>query len=90
MLCLVAGHENRAIRYNTMRVNVLVKPNSRKKKIEKLPDGSYQIFISAPARDGLANEAVIESLSEFLSLPKSRVQILKGLHSKKKIVEIVD
>jgi uncharacterized protein (TIGR00251 family) len=73
-----------------MRIDLLVKPNSKKEKIEKLPDGSYRLFVSAPAQDGRANEAVIETLSDFFSLPKSHIRIVKGLRGKKKIVDILD
>jgi uncharacterized protein (TIGR00251 family) len=73
-----------------MRIDLLVKPNSRKEKVEKLPDGSYRLSVSAPAREGRANEAVIDALSKFFSLPKSRIQIIKGHHGKKKIVDILE
>ncbi len=73
-----------------MRIDVVVKPNSRKEKIEKRPDGSYHLSVSAPARDGRANEAMIEALSEFFSLPKSTIRIVTGLHGKKKIIDILD
>ncbi len=66
-----------------------MKPNSRKEKIQKLPDGSYHLAVSAPAQEDKANRAVIDALSEYLSVPKSHIQIVKGLHAKKKIIDIL-
>jgi uncharacterized protein YggU (UPF0235/DUF167 family) len=73
-----------------MRISLLVKPNSRKEKIERLPDGSYHLSVSAPAREDKANEAVIYALSKYLSVPKSHIQIVKGHHGKNKIIDILD
>ncbi len=71
-----------------MRIDILVKPHCQKEGIETLPDGSYRISVLAPARDGRANEAVIELLSEYFSVPKSKIQIVKGVRGKKKRVEV--
>ena len=73
-----------------MRINLLVKPNSRKEGIEKLPDGSYHLSVRAPAREGLANEAVIALLSDYFDCQKSKIRIVHGLRGKKKIVELMD
>ncbi len=71
-----------------MKISVTVKPQARKTKVERLPDGSYRVAVSAPAHEGRANEAVIEVLADFFDVPKSRVEIVSGASGRKKIVEI--
>ena len=44
--------------------------------------------LPAPAREGKANQALIELLSESFSVPKTSIKILLGKTSKKKLVEI--
>ncbi|MFN3478608.1 MAG: DUF167 domain-containing protein [bacterium] len=46
------------------------------------------MYISAPAVDNKANEAIIEVLSGYYKVPKTSIFISKGQKSKIKIVEI--
>jgi len=73
-----------------MRINLLVKPNSRKEGVEKMPDGSFRVSVRAPAHEGLANEAVIALLADYFKSQKSKIQIVRGLRGKKKIIETID
>jgi len=72
-----------------VRISVRVKPNSKKPGIEKLTDKEYIVKVSAPATEGRANEAVIEALSDYLSVPKTRISIFRGASGKNKIVDII-
>lgn len=72
-----------------MKINVLVKPNSKKGPlVENLADGSFVVYIREIAAEGQANEALIELLSKHLSVPKTRITILRGHKSRHKIVEV--
>lgn len=71
-----------------MKLQIQVKPNSRQESVEKQPDGSYKISLNAPPTEGRANERLIEVLSEHLKVPKSRIVIVKGAGSRKKVVEV--
>jgi len=70
-----------------MRISITVKPNSRLDKIEKT-ENSYSIHIRAVPIENKANIAVIKLLSEYFDIPKSRITIISGLKSKRKIIEI--
>jgi len=70
-----------------MKVEILVKPGSRRESVEAQSDGSLRIAVNAPAQEGKANLRVIELLSEYLKLPKSRIAIKRGLNSRKKLIE---
>jgi len=50
--------------------------------------GSIKVYVSKPPADGLANEAVIKLLSDYLKVPKSRLSIVSGLKSRNKVVQI--
>ncbi len=71
-----------------MNITVLAKPNSRKESIEVLVDGTYAIKINAAPEDGKANIRIIELLSEYLKIPKSKIELMRGHKSKKKIFSI--
>ncbi len=72
-----------------MKISVRVKAGARVEKVEKVSGAGFTVFVRAQATEGKANKAVIESLSDYFDLPKSRISILKGQTSKHKIVEIV-
>lgn len=72
-----------------MKINVLVKPNSRRELVKQLPDGSFEVRINAPAVEGRANEAVIEALARYFSVTKFSVNIAHGSKGKRKMVEII-
>lgn len=67
--------------------NVLVKTKSKVEKVEAKEDGFY-VWVNAMPQKGEANEAVLKLLAEHLHIPKSRIKIVQGLKSKKKLVLI--
>ena len=71
-----------------MRIQIVVKPNSKVIGVHKESDGSFTVRVNAPPVDGKANAAVIEALSEHFSVRKSAVKILHGETGKRKLVEI--
>jgi len=73
-----------------MKISLKVKANAKQEGIEKISETEFKLFVRAPAHEGRANQAVIELLSDYFSLPKSRISILKGKTSKSKIVLLED
>lgn len=71
-----------------MKISVSVKPNSRVEKVEQAEDGHYLVRVNAPPTEGKANERVIELLSEYFKVPKSRIELASGGKSKKKVFKI--
>lgn len=71
-----------------MRISVTVKANSKENSVEKISGNEFALRVKAPAKEGKANEAVIKVLSEYFGVAKSRINIVKGQTSKKKIVDI--
>jgi uncharacterized protein (TIGR00251 family) len=69
-------------------LEVKVKPNSRKTKIEILDDGIWQISIQCPPVDGKANQALVEVLSQVFVQPKQNMILFKGELSCHKVFKI--
>lgn len=72
-----------------MVVEIKVKPNSRKPRIEEAPGGGLIAFLKSPPVEGRANEELIERLAERFGVAKSQVRIKSGLGSRMKRVEIL-
>ena len=71
-----------------MKYEVFVKPGSKKGPlIEETPAG-LTVFIPEKAHDGEANAALVKLLAKHFSVSKSQVEIIRGAHSRHKLVEI--
>ncbi len=77
-----------------LKITLKVIPNARQNEIivesfqeDKL---SAKLRISAQPIEGKANKAVIEFLSEYFDVPKSRIELKSGLTSKNKLLIIED
>ena len=71
-----------------MRINVKVIVQAKKSLIKEA-GGIFKVYLNAPAVDGKANKALIEFLAEHFSVKKSAVEIIKGLKSRNKTINIV-
>ena len=67
-------------------MKVKVFPKAKKERVEK--EGELlKVYVNAPAVDGKANSAVIESLAEYFGKKKSQVRIVLGEKSREKVIE---
>ncbi len=73
-----------------MRLSVKVKPNAKTSLVKTLEDNVLEVYVNAPAKDGKANDRLLEILSEHFKKPKSKIKLLKGQSSKIKLLEIED
>lgn len=75
-----------------MKYTVHVKPGSRKESIEWVENlfGEKTLVVKIREKpvDGEANKWLIEALSEFFDVPKSRIHIVLGHTSREKVVEV--
>ncbi|KAH6847397.1 hypothetical protein B0I37DRAFT_144078 [Chaetomium sp. MPI-CAGE-AT-0009] len=76
---------------NTLYMHCNVKPGASKNRegVASVDDEAVEICVSAQAREGEANKAVVKVLSGVLDLPKSDLQIIQGLKSRSKTVAVV-
>ncbi len=70
------------------RIWVTVKPRDKKEEVRKTDEGQYMVSVHAPPQGGKANDALIELLANYFSVPKSSVQIIRGQTGRKKVIEI--
>lgn len=73
-----------------MRLDFYVQPRASRTEVAGQHDGAIKIRLAAPPVDGAANAALVEFVAKRLGLPKSRVRVVTGLSSRRKIVEIDD
>jgi uncharacterized protein len=72
-----------------IRISVTVVPRARRTHVESFKDGGLRVAVTAAPQEGLANAAVIAALADHFHIPRSRVRIVRGERSRKKVVEIV-
>lgn len=70
-----------------MQIQLKVIPGA-KKNIVKEENGSLKVYLTAPPVDGKANKALINVLAEHFKVRKSGIEIIKGLKSWNKTVNI--
>jgi uncharacterized protein (TIGR00251 family) len=51
-------------------------------------DGCLKIRVSAPPVEGAANTAITEFVARTLKVAKSRVRVVSGASSRRKVIEI--
>ncbi len=69
-------------------VNLLVQPKASQNKFVKLQHDAYKLNITSPPVDGKANEHLINFIAKEFGVKKSNVQIVSGMHSRRKLVRI--
>ncbi len=72
-----------------MILAIKVIPGARKNSF-KMDSGRIKVHLTAPALDGRANAALVDFLAEHFEVRSSRIEIIKGLKSRDKIVSIID
>lgn len=70
-----------------MRYSIKVKPKAKRNEVKQQGE-ILEVLVTAPPDKGKANEEVRKVLAEHFGISKSKVIILKGEHSRNKIVEI--
>lgn len=69
-------------------LRVTLKPSSKRSCILSVDTWNLTCEVTAQPIENKANKALITLLSKKLSVPKSNIQILSGLHSKNKKIHI--
>ena len=73
---------------NVVRFTVHVKPLRNETKLLCEPDGTLTIHVAAPPVKGKANREIVRWLSKKLRISSSNVQLVAGVHSNVKVIEI--
>ena len=69
------------------KFNVRVTPHAKQNKVVD-DNGVLRVYTTVAPENGRANAAVIDLLSEYFDVPKSKIQIIKGLAFRDKVVVV--
>ncbi len=69
---------------------VRVNPRAKRNAVTKTADGSIKVYVTAPPEDGRANEAVVETVAEWLGVKRRQVEIISGATSRNKVLRVTD
>ena len=72
-----------------MIVEVSVKTSAKNSFIQK-KENIYHVSIKSKAVNNAANLELIDILSKYFNVSKSSVKILRGIKSKRKLIEILE
>ncbi|MBI3597159.1 MAG: YggU family protein [Nitrospirae bacterium] len=69
-------------------LRVSVKPKAFREEVVGFHDGALRLRLTAPPTRGAANEACRTFLAELFQISRSRIQIIRGDHSRQKWIQI--
>jgi uncharacterized protein (TIGR00251 family) len=73
-----------------VRFAVRVYPRSSRQRMEGIQEGGLKIYLNAPPAEGEANRELIKFLSALLKIAPSRLNVVSGRHSRRKLIEALD
>jgi uncharacterized protein len=71
-----------------IKLEVRLTPRAGRDEIGPRRDGVLQVRVKAPPVDGKANEALLRLIAKRAGVPKSRVTIVRGERSRRKLLAI--
>lgn len=73
---------------STWTLKVRVTPRSSRNEIEQWDGAILHVRVTVPPTGGQANEACCRLLAKALDIPKSRITLVQGVHSREKVFRI--
>lgn len=73
---------------NHIEIKIWVKPNSSQKGILGCNESGIILAVQAPPVEGKANQAIIETMSKLIGIPKSQLEIIKGHKTRIKVIKM--
>lgn len=71
-----------------MKLFVKAHPKAKKPRLVKKDESHYEVWVREVPEDGRANRAILEALSEELSVPKSALSVVSGQTSRTKVIAV--
>lgn len=63
-------------------------PNAKKNAVVGVHGGAVKVAVSAPPEDGRANEAILQTLSDWLGVKRNQVELIRGASNRSKVVRV--
>ena len=70
------------------KFSVIVKTKSKKEGVIQIEPDKFEVRVNVLPIEGRANKRIIELLSKFLGVPKSKLELINGEKSKVKVFKI--
>ena len=70
-----------------MNINIKAIPGAKKQEIKKEENG-FKVYLKSSPEKGKANKEIISLLASYFQVSKNSIRIIKGEHSKNKIIKI--
>jgi uncharacterized protein (TIGR00251 family) len=77
---------NSAVERTTFLVRV--QPRAKRNAVQLAAGGGLKVYVTAPPEDGRANEAVVETIAEWLGVKRRQVEIISGSTNRNKVVAV--
>ncbi len=71
-----------------LEIRLHVQPRAKRCEIAGVHNGALKVKVLAPPVDDAANRALIKFFCDLLGIAKSNLQIISGLKSRDKIIQI--
>jgi len=71
-----------------VKLFVRAKPGARQSNIVSIDDEAVVVQVNAPAREGAANEALVDFLADTIDVKRSKASLEAGGKSRSKVVEV--
>ena len=71
-----------------MILEVKVIPGARKNLLKEEEGGRVKVYLTAPPVDGKANAALVDFLAAHYKISPARIEIIKGLKSRHKVINM--
>lgn len=71
-----------------VELRIFAKPNARRSEITGIGEQGLGIALHAQPKEGAANIALIAFLSEYFAIPKSKICLLRGESSRRKLIKL--
>jgi uncharacterized protein (TIGR00251 family) len=73
---------------NSALIKVRVQTRASRDQLVGMLDGVLRARVTAPPVDGRANDALCRLIAGHLGVARSRVTIVRGVHSREKLVRV--
>jgi len=70
------------------QLRVRAQPGARRRGVLGLWNGALKVGLASPPEDGRANEELIALLAKLLGIARSDVQLVRGEHSRSKVLRV--
>ena len=71
------------------KIFVKARPSAKEKKVKKISETNFVVWVKEPPIKGKANKAIVKALAEYFDAPLSQIILISGSSSRQKIFKIL-